>query len=707
MANPKLTPASEVKYLKGVGPVRAEVFASRGIRTLEDLLYNTPFRYEDRTRLTRIRDLMPGQTTTVFARVLTCGLMRTRRGVYIYDLAATDSTGMLRCKWFNAIYLQKSKVFHSGQQVFFYGKVERDPFGTGNLQIIQPQYEILPEAEVEGGDSLEMGRVVPIYESIASLGPRVLRRLIWAALHSLDGQIPDRLPASVRHKIQLPDRSAALSQTHFPTAEQDLEKLCAFRTPAQVRLIFEEFFSVTAGLALRRRKAKAAEGIEFQVRDSARQAIRKILPFHPTTAQKRVLKEIVDDMCTVRPMNRLLQGDVGSGKTIVAVQAAILAIVNGYQVALMAPTEILATQHYLYIRQLFRPLDYRVELLISARKAAEKAEVKQRIAEGTLDLVIGTHALIEEDVRFARLGLVVVDEQHRFGVLQRFELIRKGYRPDVLVMTATPIPRTLALTLYGDLDFSVIDELPPNRTPIVTKLLEERDRQRAYDFLREKVRSGEQAYVVCPVIEEGGKLDLKPAVRMYEHLARNVFPEFRVGLLHGRLPSDEKEGVMQRFKQGDVQILVSTTVVEVGVDVPNATVMLIEHADRFGLSQLHQLRGRIGRGSKKSHCLLMADERRSEVAEERLRTMVETTDGFRIAEIDLKLRGPGEFFGTRQWGIPAFRIANLLRDQEILEWAKREAAEFVAHPPSREEFETFVTYLRSEWPRRYGLAGVA
>jgi ATP-dependent DNA helicase RecG len=707
MANPKLTPASEVKYLKGVGPVRAEIFASRGIRTLEDLLYYTPFRYEDRTRLTRIRDLVPGQTTTVLARVLTCGLMRTHRGVYIFDLAATDSTGMLRCKWFNAIYLQKNRVFRSGQQVFFYGKVERDRFGTGNLQIIQPQFEILPEAEAEGGDSLEMGRVVPIYESIASLGPRVLRRLMWAALHVLDGPIPDRLPASVLHKTQLLDRSTALSQTHFPSTEQDLEKLCAFRTPAQVRLIFEEFFSVTAGLVLRRRRAKALEGIEFQVRESARQAIRKILPFHPTAAQKRVLKEIVDDMCTVRPMNRLLQGDVGSGKTIVAIQAAILAIENGYQVALMAPTEILATQHYLYIKQLFRPLDYRVDLLISARKAPDKAELKQRIAEGTLDLIIGTHALIEEDVRFARLGLVVVDEQHRFGVLQRFELMRKGYRPDVLVMTATPIPRTLALTLYGDLDFSVIDELPPNRTPIVTKLLEERDRQRAYNFLREKVRGGGQAYVVCPVIEEGGKLDLKPAVRMYEQLARNVFPEFRVGLLHGRLASDEKEGVMQRFKQGDVQILVSTTVVEVGVDVPNATLMLIEHGDRFGLSQLHQLRGRIGRGSKKSYCLLMADERRSEVAEERLRTMMETTDGFRIAEIDLKLRGPGEFFGTRQWGIPAFRIANLLRDQEILEWAKREAAEFIAHPPSREEFDAFVAYLRSEWPRRYGLASVA
>jgi ATP-dependent DNA helicase RecG len=707
MANSKLTAATEVQFLKGVGPVRAKDLAARGIRTLEDLFYYTPFRYEDRKRLTRIHDLMPGQTATVFGRVLTCGLMRTRRGVYIYDLAATDASGMIRFKWFNAVYLEKSKVFRSGQQVFFYGKVERDPFGTGNLQIIQPQFEILPETEAEGGDSLEMGRFVPIYESIAALGPRVLRRLMWTALQDIDGQIPDRLPASVLSKNQLPDRATALRETHFPAGEQDLEKLCAFRTPAQVRLIFEELFSVAAGLALKRRKAKTLQGVEFQVRDSARQAIRKILPFHPTAAQKHVLKEIVDDMCSAHPMNRLLQGDVGSGKTIVAIQAAILAIENGYQVALMAPTEILATQHYLSIKELFCPLDYRVELLISQRKAGEKTEIKQRLAEGAVNLVIGTHALLEEDVRFARLGLVVVDEQHRFGVMQRFELIRKAYRPDVLVMTATPIPRTLALTLYGDLDFSVIDELPPNRTPIVTTLMEERDRDNAYAFLREKVRRGEQAYVVCPVIEEGGKLDLKPAVRMYEQLAHNVFPEFRVGLLHGRLASDEKEDMMRRFKEGEVQILVSTTVVEVGVDVPNATLMLIEHADRFGLSQLHQLRGRVGRGRKKSYCLLMAEERRSDVAEERLRTLVETTDGFRIAEIDLKLRGPGEFFGTRQWGIPAFRIANLLRDQEILEWAKREAADFIAHPASRQEFDAFIAYLRSEWPRRYGLASVA
>jgi ATP-dependent DNA helicase RecG len=696
-----------VKYLKGVGPARAEVLGSRGIRTVEDLLHHPPFRYEDRARLARIRDLVPGQTATVLAKVLTCGLMRTRKGLYIYDLAATDSTGMLRCKWFNAVYLEKHKVFRQGQRVFFYGKVELDPFGTGNLQIVQPQYEILPEAEGAGGPSLEVGRVVPIYESLGSLGPRVLRRLIWTALNSLDDQIPDRLPASVRRKNQLLDRATALRQTHFPDGDQSLEDLSNFRTPAQVRLIFEEFFNVGAGLTLKRRKAKTAPGVEFQVKDSAREAIRKILPFHPTSAQKRVLKEIVDDMCSPRPMNRLLQGDVGSGKTIVAIQAAILAMENGYQVALMAPTEILATQHYLYVKDLLRPLRYRIELLISARKAAEKVEIKKRLGEGGLDLVIGTHALLEEDVAFSRLGLAIVDEQHRFGVLQRYRLMRKGPNPDVLVMTATPIPRTLALTIYGDLDFSVIDELPPNRPPIETRFLEERDRPRAFEFLRGKVRQGEQAYVVCPVIEEGGKLDLKPAVRMYEQLSRNVFPEFRVGLLHGRLPSEEKEDVMRRFKLGEIQMLVSTTVVEVGVDVSNATLMLIEHSERFGLSQLHQLRGRIGRGSRKSYCLLMAEERRSEVAEERLRTMTRTTDGFEIAEIDLKLRGPGEFFGTRQWGIPAFRIANLLRDQKILEWAKREAAEFVEHPAAPEELEAYISYLRAEWPRRYGLAAVA
>ncbi|PYV26043.1 MAG: ATP-dependent DNA helicase RecG [Acidobacteria bacterium] len=773
MPTSRLTLSSEVKYLKGVGPARAELLASRAIRTVEDLLYYTPFRYEDRTRLTRIRDLVPGQTTTVLGKVLTCGLTRTRRGKYVYDLAAAEASGrmgavgaglgaagpsgssqgakeraasavpgsgvapafalsdpqpgtkpayaggMIRCKWFNAVYLEKNKVFRPGQLVFFYGRVDYDPYGRGNFEIIQPEFEIVvPESESESGSeaepepqaateaSLQIGRIVPVYESVGTLGSRVLRKLVWGALASLDGQVPECLPESVRRKNNLMDRSSALSQTHFPDRNQPLEDLARFRTPAQVRLIFEELFNVGAGLALKRRKAKSVEAAQFRVTENVRQAIKKILPFHPTTAQKRVLKEIVEDMCSAQPMNRLLQGDVGSGKTIVAIQAAIVAIESGWQVALMAPTEILAMQHYLYMKQLLRPLPYQVDVLISARKAGEKEELKKRIAQGAVHLVVGTHALIEPDVEFPQLGLVVVDEQHRFGVLQRYKLIRKGPAPHVLVMTATPIPRTLALTLYGDLDVSVVDQLPPNRTPIETRLLTEPDRARTFELIRAKVKTGEQAYVVYPLIEESAKLDLRPAVRMYEHLSRNVFPEFRLGLLHGRLPSEEKERVMRAFKEGEIQILVSTTVVEVGVDVPNATVMLIEHAERFGLAPLHQLRGRIGRGRRKSTCLLLAGEPRTEIADQRLRTMTESTDGFRIAEIDLKLRGPGEFLGTRQAGIPTFRIANLLRDEKILEWAKREAAEFVEHPASSEELEAFVQLLRKTWPQRYGLARV-
>ncbi len=705
----KLTLTSELKNLAGVGPARAELLATRGLRTVEDLLYYAPFRYEDRTRLTAVRDLMPGQTATLLVKVLTAGLVRTRRGLYIYDLAAVDDSrpgaqGLIRCKWFNAAYLERAKIFRPGQRVFFYGKVERDPFGHGNLQMIQPQYEILTE---EKSDSLEVGRVVPIYEAVGRLGSRAVRRLMWTALAAVGQDIADRLPASVRNKNRLMDGPSALRRLHFPDADASPEELARFRTPAQVRMIFEEFFHLQARLALQRRQAHAKPGIAFAVTPEAREAIKKILPFHPTAAQKRVLKEIVEDMRSPRPMNRLLQGDVGSGKTIVALQAAILAMVNGAQVALMAPTEILATQHYLFVKQLLGPLPFTADWLISGRKASEKREIKRRLAGGELNLVVGTHALLEGDVEFARLGLVIVDEQHRFGVMQRYQLISKGVSPDVLVMTATPIPRTLALTLYGDLDFSVIDELPPHRSPIETRRLTEAERATAFEMMRARLRQGEQAYVVYPIIEESENSDLRPAVRMYEHLARNVFPEFRVGLLHGRLASAEKEEVMLRFKRGEIQVLVSTTVVEVGVDVPNATMMLIEHADRFGLAQLHQLRGRIGRGPKPSLCLLLTADAPSEIAEERLRALVETTDGFRIAEMDLKLRGPGEFFGTRQSGLPAFRISNLLRDQEILEWAKREATAFLEHPASEEEREAYLRFLRNEWPRRYGLARVA
>ncbi len=751
MSSSNLTLASEAKYLKGVGPFRAELLAGRGIYTVEDLLYYTPFRYEDRTHFSAVRELVPGQMATILVRVLTGGLTRTRGGTYIYDLSAADASeelidggqkpvaggplrgsapvfgrpgarNMIRCKWFNSIYLEKNKVFRSGQRVFFYGKVELDPYGNGNLQMVQPQFEIL-HAEpagnglepvgaegpaVESSNSLELGRIVPIYQAIGSIGSRVMRRLVRTALDMLGEEIPECLPESVLRKNKLMGRAAAVRQTHFPDQPEAtrLEDLCRFRTPAQIRLIFEELFNVGADLVLKRRKQKLAEGIAFELKPSAREAIKRILPFHPTAAQKRVLGEIVSDMALPHPMNRLLQGDVGSGKTIVAIQAAIVALENGYQVALMAPTEILATQHYLYMKRLLLPLTYTVDLLVSARKSNEKAELKRRVAEGSVNVVVGTHALVEGDVEFARLGLAIVDEQHRFGVIQRYKLTKKGPNPDVLVMTATPIPRTLALTLYADLDFSVIDELPPNRTPIRTELVAESQRSRAFELIRSKVKAGEQAYVVYPLVEESDKLELRAAVDMYEHLSRNVFPEFKLGLLHGRLPSEEKEQTMQAFKSGEVQVLVATTVVEVGVDVPNATVMLIEHADRFGLAPLHQLRGRIGRGKGKSTCLLLADDHRTEVAEERLRTMVETTDGFKIAETDLKLRGPGEFFGTQQAGIPAFRIANLIRDREIQEWAKKEATDFVEHPPSPKTLEDFAGTLRSSWPRRYRLARV-
>jgi ATP-dependent DNA helicase RecG len=701
-----LTLDTEAKYLKGVGPARATLLAGRAIHTVEDLLYYTPFRYEDRTRLTAVRDLVQGQVTTVLVEVLTAGLTRTRRGTFLFDLAARDSTGMLRCVWFNAAYLERNKVFRPGQRVFFHGKAEQDPFGA-RIQMLQPQFEILVDEPSAGGESLEVNRVVPVYESIGRLTPRVLRRLIWTGLAALNGGIPESLPESVRARCELPDRATSLPRSHFPESDAPLDALLQFRTPHQVRLIFEEFFNVSAGLLLRQRKAKARLGIAFRTTPAAHEAVKRILPFRPTSAQKRVLGEIVEDMRAPRPMNRLLQGDVGSGKTIVALQAAIVAIDNGYQVAVMAPTEILATQHYFYMKQLLAPLPYQVDLLTSARRGKEKTEVKRRLAAGEINLIVGTHALIEQDVEFARLGLVVVDEQHRFGVIQRYTLIRKGLPPDVLVMTATPIPRTLALTLYGDLESSVIDELPPGRAPIETRLLHDRDRASAYELIRERVRAGEQAYVVYPVIEESEKLDVQPAVRGHQQLAAVVFPEFKVGLLHGRLAGAEKESAMLAFKSGETRVMVSTTVIEVGVDVPAATVMLIEHADRFGLAQLHQLRGRIGRGRLKSYCLLLAGEPRTEVADERLRALVETGDGFRIAEMDLKIRGPGEFFGTRQWGIPALRVANLLRDQKILDWARNEAERFIAQPPPNDELVRYVSYLRRIWPRRYGLASVA
>jgi ATP-dependent DNA helicase RecG len=663
----------------------------------------------------------------------------------IFQLTVGQGRTRLKCIWFNAAYLQGR--FQAGQVVALYGKVEEDR--EGELQIVQPQFELLGDINEEGGAgaaekeaekraaaSLEIGRIVPIYESTGQgkLTPRWFRRIIRGALENLNPNLPDAIPAAVRAHLSLVSPREALWKVHWPDAGESFADLQSSRTPAHIRMIFDELFFIELGLELKRREQKAQTGIAFQLNDGVREAIKKILPFHPTAAQKRVLKEIAADMQTPSPMRRLLQGDVGSGKTIVAFQAAIIAIENGYQVALMAPTEILAQQHYFSARQILERAGYRIVLLTGSLDEDRKRDVRRHIAQGNAQLVIGTHALIQDRVEFEKLGLVVVDEQHRFGVMQRLKLMKKSDEPrvgrapspaserssvvadpepDVLVMTATPIPRTLALTLYGDLDLSVLDELPPGRTPVVTRSLPDERAPEVWDFVRKQIGAGHQAYVVYPVIEENPakteEREVKAAQQMHRQLRDKIFPNLHVGLLHGRLDADTKEHVMREFQQGKIEILVATTVIEVGVDVPNATVMVIEHADRFGLAQLHQLRGRIGRGAAKSYCVLMRGGKVSEEGERRLDAMVRSNDGFQIAELDLELRGPGEFFGTKQAGIPSFRVANIIRDRELLEAAKREAAFVISGPNSeisKEEIDLALKQMRSRWAPSYGLVEV-
>ena len=721
--------STSVQYIKGIGPRLAEVLAAKGIRTLQDLLHYLPFRYEDRLNPRGIAELRPGEMATVIAEVRTSGLFRTRR-MPIFQMTAAQGRARLKCLWFNGTYLRDR--FKPGQMVALYGKVEEDR--RGELQITQPQFEILGDAAEDGSSdgadrklaaSLEVGRIVPIYESAGQgrLTARWFRRVIRTALENMPPEQADSIPAAVRSRMSLISPTEALWKVHWPEPGESLTDLQAARTPAHLRLIFEELFFVELGLEFKRRQMKAQTGIAFRLDDRVREAIKKILPFHPTAAQKRVLKEIASDMEKPFPMRRLLQGDVGSGKTIVAFEAAIIAIENGCQVALMAPTEILAQQHYFSARRILEAAGYRVVLLTGSVEQDRKRDIRRHIAHGNAHLIIGTHALLEETVEFSKLGLVIVDEQHRFGVMQRLKLMRKSNEepgvgakstpgaaePDVLVMTATPIPRTLALTLYGDLDLSVLDELPPGRTPIVTRRVSDERSTEVWDFVRKQVAAGYQAYVVYPVIEENEERELKAALKMYRELSNVVFADLKVGLLHGRLDNDLKEQVMRLFQSGELNILVATTVIEVGVDVTNASVMVIEHAERFGLSQLHQLRGRIGRGAAKSFCVLMTGGKVSEEGERRLDAMVRTNDGFQIAELDLELRGPGEFFGTRQAGMPSFLIANLIRDRQILEAAKREAAAVMAGPNaeiSQPEIDRAIREMRARWQNTYGLVEV-
>jgi ATP-dependent DNA helicase RecG len=748
-----LEPSTPVQYVKGIGPKLSEILAAKGLNTVDDLLHYLPFRYEDRQNPRGIPELQFGEMATLVAEVRTSGLFRTRR-MPIFQLTVGQGRSRLKCIWFNGTYLKDK--FQPGQLVALYGKVD---LNRGELQLVNPDFEILGEeekAEENAAESREVGRIIPIYESAGQgrLTPRWFRRTIHRALENLTPELPEGIPSAIRKRLNLLPPREALRKVHWPDEGESLHDLESRRTPAHIRLIFEELFFIELGLELKRREQKTKTGIAFQLNDRVRQAIKEILPFHPTAAQKRALKEIASDMEKPCPMRRLLQGDVGSGKTLVAFEAAIIAIENGFQVALMAPTEILAQQHYLSARRILEPSGYRIVLLTGSLEDDRKREIRRHIAQGNAQLVIGTHALIEQTVDFAKLGLVIVDEQHRFGVMQRFKLMKKsgddrmdsgpvgtgtaappveqssteanpgaslhrtaedgrrhvgGGEPDVLVMTATPIPRTLALTLYGDLDISILDEMPPGRTSIVTRRVSDESSFKVWDFVRQKVSAGNQAYVVYPVIEENAESELKAAMKMYSELSKKIFPDLAVAVLHGRMETDLKEQIMRLFQQGKIQILVSTTVIEVGVDVPNANVMVIEHAERFGLAQLHQLRGRIGRGVAKSYCILMTGGKVSEEGDRRLDALVHNNDGFQIAELDLELRGPGEFFGTRQAGLPSFRVASLIRDRDLLELAKKEAAWILSGPNSelsQTEIDCALWQMRTRWRKTYGLVEV-
>jgi ATP-dependent DNA helicase RecG len=759
-------------YVRGVGPRVAEMLAAKGILSAEDLLYHLPFRYEDRQNPRSLDELIPGEMASVIAEVRGSTLLRTRKAP-IFEMTVGQGRLSLKCIWFNGSYL--SGKFLAGQTVAVYGKVEASR-SSSNLKMIQPQFELLPDATDDAETRLlEVGRITPVYESLGGsrLASRWQRKVIFNLLEQMRGAVPECLPREMLARLDLPDRETALREVHFPPEGTPFVQLQSSATRAHRRLIFEELFFLELGLELKRRRMRQRAGIEFSTTGKVREAIREVLPFHPTGAQKRALGEIVADMRQPSPMRRLLQGDVGSGKTIVALQAMLVAMENGYQAALMAPTEILATQHFLAARKLLERSSrrYQIVLLTGSLDEDRKRHTRGLINRGEAQLVIGTHALIEEKVEFDRLGLVVVDEQHRFGVLQRFKLMKKprpdgteGAEPDVLVMTATPIPRTLALSLYGDLDLSVLDELPPGRTPIVTRRVPGERAEEVWDFVRKQAAKGRQTYIVYPVIEgtkedqpeldfshdeaeaglepapaparktalkttrkgktaelfpkaaqeanPGAKSGLKSATEMYEKLSLGPLAGLRVGLLHGRLDADEKEIIMRRFQRGEIDVLVATTVIEVGVDVPNATVMVVEHAERFGLAQLHQLRGRVGRGAAKSYCILMTGPRVSPLAEERLSAMVRSQDGFELAELDLNLRGPGEFFGTRQAGLPDFRVANLVRDRQLLELAKMEAARFANVPVADQGARSEATEaerarvwarLKEAWQRRYGL----
>jgi ATP-dependent DNA helicase RecG len=667
--------------------------------TVEDFLLYLPTRYEDRSSFARIRDLSDGMEASLDLTVRLAKPRYIGRSRFIFTISASDAgnTGpQVLIDWFvsgaraKQIIEYYTKKFVRGTRFIAFGRWQRDKLGVYCLKVNKPDELEVVSAEDDSEDpslsAIHVGRCVPVYRKINDVRPKQLREVMHRVLAALtDSAISETLPAHLLKRQKLVSRAVALRQIHFPPEDVSLADYENARSPAHRRLIFEELFWLTLGLAVKRgQRIKESKDRSVKIDDAIKKRIASVLPFKLTDAQRRVVKEIFGDLKSDAPMNRLLQGDVGSGKTIVALISMLTAMENGYQTALMAPTEILAEQHARNIKRILARSPYRIELLSGSIKSADKKRLHQAIAGGEVHAVIGTHALIQEAVKFGNLGLAVIDEQHRFGVMQRAELRSRGMNPDVLVMTATPIPRSLAMTVYGDLDVSIIDELPPGRTPIETRVFADNgdDRKQVKQLLARELRAGRQVYVVYPLVEESEKMDLRDATRRYEYLRDKVFPRFSVGLLHGRMKSEEKDEVMRRFVKGEIQILVSTTVIEVGVDVPNASVMVVEHAERFGLSQLHQLRGRVGRGAEQSYCVLLASEKQTDVARERLGIMEQTNDGFKIAEKDLEIRGPGEIMGTRQAGLPEFRIANLVRDLDILQ-AARSAAEFYFNESTR------------------------
>ena len=691
-----------VQYVKGVGPRIAQLLGKKKLKTVEDMLYFLPRRYEDRRSVKKISQAQIGSRETVIGEVINAQVQQYRRK-RVFEVTIDDGSGQLTAKWFkgNTAYLRKT--FKKGARVIFTGEVREFIFAK---DIIHPDFEILDGEDENTDNLLHFKRIVPIYSETEGLRQKYIRKIMMEVVEGYSQYISSPIPKEICERQRLADINYSIRNAHFPELDQDMDLFNDMKSPVHKRLVFDEFFFFELGMALKKKGYVLEKGISFETDGKLHEKFCRILPFKMTDAQKRVIEEIKADMGSVYPMNRLLQGDVGCGKTVVSMAAMVVACENGYQAAIMAPTEILAEQHYSNIKEWAEMLGLKVAILTGSQKTQERRDISQKIESGEADIIIGTHALIQEGVEFKKLGFVVIDEQHRFGVVQRAALRSKGTNPDVLVMTATPIPRSLAMTVYGDLDISVIDEMPPAKKPIRTKLFYEKSRGRVYEILRKELKKGNQAFVVYPLVEESETLDLKDATRMAEHLQKDIFPEYRVRLIHGRMKGAEKEEIMADFSGGRADILVSTTVIEVGIDIPQASLMVIEHAERFGLSQLHQLRGRVGRSDIPSYCILLASYARSDTSRKRLRIMEETNDGFRIAEEDLVIRGPGEFMGTRQSGLPDFRVANILRDGRILNEARKEAFSLVENDPSLEkpEHALLKEVLLKRWEGRLDLA---